>query len=408
MIKQITNFVLNNGIKVILAKPLVELPITRGYIISRTGSFKDRLKGTAALATMTLNENPKLNVKMENIGCGISARASITTSFIAMTSLNEYKGKSFRLFVDFIRHRDFSKTINVVRDRLIGNIRMLDEQPDNIVTRHIYKTIYRKSELSNSIYGEIEDLERITTDDVQKFLDNEILLKDSVIIMVSTLAPSDIERTLNRTIGTLTTVAHENEPLPAIPSYEKSDDIRQKKSLTQRFITLFGPALNVKDRDFVPVKIADFALGEGMSSRLFTELRERLGYTYSVNSELSQGFNLRNKAYNGFYSVSIETTPKNAEPAYNKLKAIMKGFFEKGIVQHELETAQKYYHGTEKRRGETYKGILFTLVESVLHDLSPTYYIENIKRIESLTLKEVNSALKKFDIDNFSSFILKE
>jgi predicted Zn-dependent peptidase len=74
---------------------------------------------------------------------------------------------------------------------------------------------------------------------------------------------------------------------PAPPDGAAAEAVVLHKKTEQSHFTLHLPGLARNDPDRFALNLLNVILGEGMSSRLFLELRERLGIVYSVESYIS-------------------------------------------------------------------------------------------------------------------------
>ena len=77
------------------------------------------------------------------------------------------------------------------------------------------------------------------------------------------------------------------EPLPAVPAERLLLATPDKQNATMRVYQ--GVALTDADPDYAPLMMANYLLGGGGSSRLWTRVREREGLSYSVGSHVSWG-----------------------------------------------------------------------------------------------------------------------
>jgi predicted Zn-dependent peptidase len=96
-------------------------------------------------------------------------------------------------------------------------------------------------------------------------------------------------------------------------------------------------------------------LGEGMSSRLFLNIRERLGLAYDVHSFTQKH---RDTGYLGVY---LGVDPKKAVEAVNAVLAEMQGLAERDVQADELERAKEFTKGRLRLELETTNGVAFWL-----------------------------------------------
>ena len=68
------------------------------------------------------------------------------------------------------------------------------------------------------------------------------------------------------------------------PSSYAGGDRREDRDLEQLHLVLGFPSVSLCDPDFYAASVLSTAFGGGMSSRLFQEIREKLGLVYSIHS----------------------------------------------------------------------------------------------------------------------------
>jgi len=121
-------------------------------------------------------------------------------------------------------------------------------------------------------------------------------------------------------------------------------------------------------------------LGEGMSSRLFLNIRERLGLAYDVHSFTQKH---RDTGYLGVY---IGVDPKKAVDAVNAVMAELRSLGETEVSPEDLARAKEFTKGRLRLELETTNGVAFWLTYQEL-------LLGEIKSIdEELTLVDAVTA----------------
>jgi len=96
-------------------------------------------------------------------------------------------------------------------------------------------------------------------------------------------------------------------------------------------------------------------LGEGMSSRLFLNIRERLSLAYDVHSFVQKHRDC------GYLAVYLGVEPKKAVDAVNAVMAELRGLCEREVTQEELVRAKEFTKGRLRLELETTNGVSFWL-----------------------------------------------
>jgi predicted Zn-dependent peptidase len=112
-----------------------------------------------------------------------------------------------------------------------------------------------------------------------------------------------------------------------------------KKDTEQAHICLGTRALSYLDPDRYALDLLNTILGEGMSSRLFLEIREKRGLAYDVHSFSSKHVDA------GYFAVYMGVDPKKAEEAVNAVMAELRGAASELVPEVELTKAKEFTKG---------------------------------------------------------------
>jgi predicted Zn-dependent peptidase len=93
------------------------------------------------------------------------------------------------------------------------------------------------------------------------------------------------------------------------------------------------------DKDRHVIDILNCVLGEGMSSRLFLEVREKLGLAYDVHSYVNKMFDT------GVLGVYAGTEPRQAARATGAIVRELRRLCEQPVGEPELTKAREFYKG---------------------------------------------------------------
>ena len=143
------------------------------------------------------------------------------------------------------------------------------------------------------------------------------------------------------------------------------------------------PGLALDHPDRYALSLVNIMLGEGMSSRLFLEVRERQGLAYDVHSSLSQYLDCGSLVV--YCGSEPSRSPKALGAIMGQLSAICDGFSER-----ELDRAREYSKGRIMLRMEDTRSVAMWQggQEILLNRVSTVD--EVVKAIDAVTLDDVN------------------
>lgn len=130
-------------------------------------------------------------------------------------------------------------------------------------------------------------------------------------------------------------------PRPAFHPYEEQPNPRlriEKKETEQAHLCLAMPGLSLRDPRRYSLGLLNVILGEGMSSRLFSEIRDKRGLAYSIHSYVDHFLD------SGSVTVYAGVEPKNVPVA---IEAILEqlALMKKPVPEPELSRAKEMSKG---------------------------------------------------------------
>src|SRR5256885_5409657 len=129
----------------------------------------------------------------------------------------------------------------------------------------------------------------------------------------------------------------------------------RRRDTEQAHICLGTRALSYLHPDRYALDLLNTVVGEGMSSRLFLNIRERLGLAYDVHSFTQKH---RDTGYLGVY---IGVDPSKAADAVNAAMAELRALGENEVSPDELTRAKEFTKGRLRLELETTNGVAFWL-----------------------------------------------
>jgi hypothetical protein len=148
--------------------------------------------------------------------------------------------------------------------------------------------------------------------------------------------------------------------------------------------------LKIGSLDAIKARVTNQILGVGFSARLNQNLREKHGYTYGSNSQLSADHLIGN--FNASASVRNEVTDSSVFELLNELKRISSD----PVKEKELSDAKASISGAFGRSLESPQTIANFAVNTAKYNLPKDYYNNYLKSIDAVTITDVQATAKKF------------
>jgi predicted Zn-dependent peptidase len=273
---------------------------------------------------------------------------------------------------------------DVERERMVilEELKMYQDQPQDYVLNLFEELMWPGHPLGRDIAGTEESVSRLTRDDILEYADAHYRLPNLVVGAAGAL---DEDATLAEVRPRLTLAAEPDGMLEALsPAAIAGAHVLVRRQRTeQAHICLGVRAFSYLHEDRYALDILNTVLGEGMSSRLFLNIRERLGLAYDVHSFTQKH---RDTGYLGVY---LGVDPKKAVEAVQAVVAALQGFREQEVAQDELDRAKEFTKGRLRLELETTNGVAFWLTYQELLMGQIRTIEEEVKLVDAVTAADV-------------------
>lgn len=270
------------------------------------------------------------------------------------------------------------------RERMVilEELRMYQDQPQDFVQNLFEELIWPDHPLGRDIAGTEQSVAQITRDDILEYADSHYRLPNLVIGVAGVVdenaarAAIDPRLTLNPEV--------DGQVLPATPAPLAGPRVVVRRRQTEQAHICVGMrAMSYQDPDRYALDLLNTVLGEGMSSRLFLNIRERLGLAYDVHSFTQKH---RDTGYLGVY---IGVEPKKAVDAVNAVMTELRSLCEHEVAPDEIARAKEFTKGRLRLELETTNGVAFWLTYQELLFGEIKTIEEELELVDAVTAGDV-------------------
>ncbi|MEL6902640.1 MAG: pitrilysin family protein, partial [Cyanobacteria bacterium J06606_4] len=174
--------------------------------------------------------------------------------------------------------------IELERRLILQGLKSIKEQPFSVAYNHLREAMYAGHPYGLSNAQTEKCIAHFTQADLQQAHRRYFRPDNMVVTVVGRIAPDRAVTLMEQYFGAWTLP---DALLPAVsfPSVSRSSQkIVTVQETNQAFIVLGHLAGGVSDPDYAALKLMSTYLGNGLSSRLFVELREKQGLAYDVSA----------------------------------------------------------------------------------------------------------------------------
>jgi predicted Zn-dependent peptidase len=273
---------------------------------------------------------------------------------------------------------------DVERERsvILEELRMYQDQPQDLVQNLFDEIMWPDHPLGRDIAGTEESVARLTRDDILEYADAHYRLPNLVIGAAGAFGDGDMLEAVRGRLALPAEPDGQLIPMPPEPLGGPRVLMRRRKT-EQAHICLGVRAFSYLHPDRFALDLMNTVLGEGMSSRLFLNIRERLGLAYDVHS-----FTQKHRD-TGLLGVYLGVDPKQAVGAVNAVIAEMQNLCDHDLAEEELVRAKEFTKGRLRLELESTSGVSFWLAYQALLIGSIKTIEEEVALVDAITTEDV-------------------
>ena len=278
--------------------------------------------------------------------------------------LNAFTGKEYTCYYARVLDADLPLAIDVVSDMvtssvispqdvdaergvILEEIAMNDDDPSDVVHEAFAAQLFGDTPLGRPILGTVESINRITRDQIAEHYAARYRPENLVVAAAGNVEHDEVVALVHQAFGSVLDDASPQPPRLSGPgAAEAAAGVRMVSRRTEQANVVLGTiGLARTDERRFALGVLNAALGGGMSSRLFQEVREKRGLAYSVYSFASQ------HADTGVFGVYAGCLPAKTDEVLAICRDEIEKVVASGLTNAELD------RGKGQMRGSTVLGL---------------------------------------------------
>jgi predicted Zn-dependent peptidase len=235
--------------------------------------------------------------------------------------------------------------VDAERDVVLEEIAMQDDDPSDCVHELAMQRYWPGSALGRPILGTVDSVRRLRASTIRRWYRHRYVAPNLVVAAAGNLDHATVVRLVRRALAATRLLASsDDEPAPARIGGRPPRGVNGVHLLPrpteQANVVLTLPGLPRMDPQRFAVGVLNAALGGGMSSRLFQEVRERRGLAYSVYS-FGVPF-----ADTGLIGVYAGCQPQKVDEVLRVTRGVLADVAEHGLSAEELHRGKGHVRGS--------------------------------------------------------------
>ncbi|MCF8554048.1 MAG: insulinase family protein [Candidatus Nanopelagicales bacterium] len=362
---------------------------SRDEVASQTGSahYLEHLlfKGTKNRTALDISST------IDAVGGEMNAFTSKEVTCFYTRVLDTSVPEAIEVLVDMITSATITSVdVDQERQVVLEEIAMRDDDPADIVHEQFSRALYGDAPLGRSILGTVENISSLSRRSIHGFYRKYYTPDRLVVAVAGNIDHASIVKQIRKAFN-LGGFDLGGEETPYVPSKVKTKVshsggfVKFDKTTEQANLVIGVPGLDRADERRYIQSVFNAALGGGMSSRLFQEVREKRGLVYTV---YSFGQQFQDAGMAGVYA---GCSPKNLEQVTQVITDVLDEVALNGITEAELVKAKGQVSGGMVLGLEDTSSRMSRIARSEMNHGYVPSVSQVLERISAVTLEEVHT-----------------
>ena len=313
---------LANGVRVVAIR-LPHLETASASVFVRSGSQHENRRANGishvvehmAFKGTTTRDCQQINLDAERLGADVNAHTDKDHTAFHMSGLARDAGAFVRMLGDIVRNPTFPEA-ELERERQVLLHEFTEDEDDALSTAYkLFDTLcYGDHPVAQPVIGSRRNIERFTRDELIGYTRRQYTGANLVVGVAGRIDPDAVLREAESAFGSM---ERGSENRLNAPDYLGGSDARRQTGFSQTHVVL-GYPISRRGVDDAASAVAAALFGEGMSSPLMDEIRERRGLAYyaACSADMTD--------LCGQFVIEATTVPEHLEELFTEVARLLR------------------------------------------------------------------------------------
>ncbi len=324
--------------------------------------------------------------------------------------VNAFTAKEYTCFYARVRDRDLPMAVEHLSDMfqhssiraadvdaerqvILEEIHMHEDTPDDLIHDLFNETLWPDHPLGRPILGTAQSIQAATRDQIRRFYRRHYVPGNLVVVAAGNVRHEELLALIGDHMETGRVraegpAAWNLRQVGTAPS-PSGRSVNRRRKTEQAHLVIGTNGLSRSDPDRFALGIMNVALGGGMSSRLFQEVREKRGLAYSVYSYHTMFVDA------GLLAAYAGTTPARAREVLSIIRAQLEDVADGGLSEAEFERAKGHMKGSLVLSLDDPSGRMSRIGKSEISHGEILTVNEMLKRIDAVSFDDTRAIAKR-------------
>ena len=390
---------LPNGLVIFLQEDH-ELPLIDGTIHLRGGSREepaDKVGLVAIYADVwrtggtTGKTGDELDDFLEAHAARVEASENADSTLLAWSSLKENFDQVFPVVLDLLEHPEFRQDkIDLAKHQFASLISRRNDDQDEIAGRESTRLAYG-ADNPYARTAEYYTIAAVTRDDLLEWHRRTVAPNNIILGVAGDFDSAAMEQRLRQAFGSMPRGAPVapariafHEPAPGIYFIEKND-------VNQSEIAMVDLGTERRNPDYYAIEVMNQLFGGGFASRLFANIRTRMGLAYSVGGGVGSAYD-----HPGITRIAMGTKSGSTAAGIEALRKQMSDLITGHVKEEEIRKAKDAILNSFIFEFDSKEKVLAERMRYEFYGYPPDFLERFRAGIEKVTAEDVDRVARKY------------
>ncbi len=325
--------------------------------------------------------------EIDRIGGYLNAFTTREYTCFYVNLVSKYADVGLNLLADMLLNSKFEKReLEKEKQVVLEEIRMYDDAPDQLVHDLFIENLWENHAIGRPIMGSIDSISKVTRKNLLNFYEKNYHADKIVISVAGNFDEGKIINILNKV-----NFPHREKNGKVIPHVKMHFGKGYTAKTVEQIYSCWGfKGIPNYDPNRYRLFVFSTLFGGGTSSRLYQEIREKLGLCYAIYT-FNSSFHT-----NGVFGIFSVTNPKKFEQLIKSISKQAKKIMKSGVSDEELFIAKEQIKGNIIFSKESLEARMNRNAKNEMifnRNISYEEAIENIEKVTQKDIKEIASFL---------------
>lgn len=392
-----TRTVLDNGLRVITAPSRDAHTVTVIVFVAAGSKYETKkingishflehlcFKGTEELPTpLSVSES------FDSLGAENNAfTAEEYTGYYAKADSKHF-GKILKLVADIYLHATLPEPeIEKEKGVVIEEINLYNDKPTYHAEDLITDLLYGDQPAGWEVLGTKENIRRFSREEIAQYRKEHYVARGTTVVVAGNVTSRAATSEIKKAFSYISTGAKSKKKGVIEKQKKPRVGVRYRKT-DQAHMVIGSRSVPFGHKDMPALTLLGTILGGGMSSRLFTRLRDELGLCYYVSAG--------NRFFtdHGYFAIRAGVTKRRVKEALSEILSLCKTVSEERVSHGELQKAKNYAVGSMYLGLETTDALAYSYGIQEILDIEVQSPAEWAKELRAVQPKDIQRVARK-------------